>query len=125
MACATSAGHFLLYPANQLAHHALNCRGTGHPCPSVLTQRRAGSVSQRTILRQGLTLLLRTGACSQLDAFGRGGSGAGTSSRSGSIAGADTHGVSDGLSTRCVGAEKVGACAPINLPPRLCSRSAA
>jgi len=92
----------------------------------------AGACSQRTTLRQGLTPLLRIGACNHVETpLGRGGiESDGVLMRSGSVAGADTHGVSDGLAVCELGAEKAGGeyggiCAPITRPPRLCSRSAA
>jgi len=52
-------------------------------------------------LRQGLTPLLRIGACNHAEALGRGGiETVWAITRSGSVAGAETHGVSDGFSNR-------------------------
>ena len=66
----------------------------------------AGACSQRTTLRQGLTPL-RIGARNHVEALGRGGMEADVVfMRSGSVAGADTHGVSDGLAVCEAGAEK-------------------
>jgi len=58
-------------------------------------------------LRQGLTPLLRIGACNHEEALGRAGiETVWAITRSGSASGAETHGVSDGLAACEAGAGK-------------------